>query len=233
MLDYTLHSNALTDSPDDMSAQTHPGNTYDRDAFINLMLQRGTLVTKTDILAVFNNMEETAAYITENGGTINLPLFSTRFSISGVFNGAADMFDGGRHKLKINVRKGSLLRDAAKRVKLAKSNTMIRQPQIFEVKDCVSGNVDSMVTAKGVLELAGSDLKIVGDNASVGLYFVSSDGTETKASTIITNKPSRVIAIVPALKTGMYKVKVVTQFSNSKIMKTVKEVVYNKPLKAS
>ena len=233
MLDYSLHDNLLTERPDDMSAQPHPSTNYDREAFINLMLQRGTLVTKTDIVAVFNNMEETAAYIIENGSTINLPLFSTSFSISGVFEGATDSFDSARHKLNVTVRKGIVLRDAEQRVKVSKVNASSPQPYIIEVRDSVSGNVDSILTSGGVVELAGVHIKLLGANPEVGLYFIAEDNTETKAVTIITNKPSQLIAIIPVLAAGVYRIKVVTQCSGGKEWKEPKEVRYSKKLTVS
>ncbi|MDR2115450.1 MAG: hypothetical protein LBP87_03615 [Planctomycetaceae bacterium] len=63
MLDYSLHENPLTERKDDFAAQTHSKFPYTKEQFIDLMLQHGTLVTKTDILVVLNNMEETADYI--------------------------------------------------------------------------------------------------------------------------------------------------------------------------
>jgi hypothetical protein len=230
MLDYSLHDNLLTERTDDMSAQTHPKTSYDREAFINLMLQRGTLVTKTDIVAVFNNMEETAAYIIENGDTINLPLLNTGFSISGVFDGATDMFDPARHRLNVNVIKGSVLREAEKRVKLSKISAPSPQPQILEVKDSVSGKVDSTLTARGAVEIAGINIKLSGDKPETGLYFVAKNGTETKAVTIVSNKPSQVIALIPALAKGVYTIKIVTQYSGSNLLKEAKTTVFTKPL---
>ncbi len=230
MLGYSLHNNPLTERTDDMSAQTHPGQSYDREAFINLMLQRGTLVTKTDIVAVFNNMEETAAYLIENGDTINLPLLNTGFSITGVFEGATDSFDAARHKLNVNVRKGTVLREAEKRVKLSKITAPSPQPQIIEVKDSISGVVDTALTAGGAVELAGINIKLSGDKPEVGLYFVAENGTETKAATVITNKPSQLIALIPALAAGVYNIKIVTQYSSSNLLKEAKTTIYAKPL---
>ena len=92
MLEYSLHENPLTDRKDDYAAQTHSKTVYTREQFIDLMLQRGTLVTKTDIVAVLNNIEETVTYVIKNGGTLNLPLMNIGFSISGVFESALDTF---------------------------------------------------------------------------------------------------------------------------------------------
>ena len=96
MLKYALQENLLTERPDDYAAQTIVEGSYDKEAIINLMLQRGTLATRTDMLAVLNLFEEVITGLIQNGGTINLPLFNTSFSISGVFDGPMDIFDGGQ-----------------------------------------------------------------------------------------------------------------------------------------
>ncbi|MDR1680020.1 MAG: DUF4469 domain-containing protein [Prevotellaceae bacterium] len=233
MLNYSLHDNALTKRANDMWAQTHPKLHYDRKAFINLMLERGTLISKTDIIAVLNHMEETAAYIVENGGTLKLPLFNTNFSISGVFEGANDAFDPTRHKLCVNVVKGTVLRKAEQRVKLSKANISWCQPQIHQIKDSISGSVDTILTAGGAVEILGIKIKLLGDKPETGLYFVAEDGTTSKAEVIIRNKPSQIIALIPALKAGRYRIKVVTQFTGGR-KTTEPKVTYNtKPLLVS
>jgi hypothetical protein len=230
MLDYSLHDNLLTERPGDMSAKAHPSGSYDREAFINVMLERGTLVTKTDIVAVLTNMEEAAASIVKNGGTINMPLFNTSFSITGVFDGPTDSFDAARHKLKVNVRKGSVFREAEQQVKMSKANTVSPQPQIMEVKDVTSGKIDSVLTSGGIIEIAGINIKLSGKKSDVGLCFVAEDGTENKAAVVAANKPSRVIAQIPVLAKGVYKVKIVTQFCgrNGKDWKEAKVATYNR-----
>ncbi|MDR1983820.1 MAG: DUF4469 domain-containing protein, partial [Prevotellaceae bacterium] len=185
MLEYSLHENLLTERKDDFAAQTHSKTSYNKEQFIDLMLQRGTLMTKTDALAVLNNIEETVAYIVANGGTVNLPLFNTGFSISGVFESATDSFDPNRHHLHVNISKGTLLRSVEKEVKLTKVNAPSPQPQILEVKDSVTGKVDEVLTAGGAVEIDGIHIKIAGENAACGLYFVAESGVEIKAVTII------------------------------------------------
>ena len=230
MLNYFLQDNPLTPRTDDMAARTVPGKTYDRASFIDLMLQRGTLVTKTDIVAVFNNMEETAAYIVESGDTFSLPLCNVSFSIAGVFEGATDVFDPERHRLNVNVNKGTVLRNAEKRVKLAKTTISSSQHQIIEARDSVTGSVDTTLTSGGAVEIAGINIKLSGDKPEVGLYFVAGNGTETKAVTIIINKPSQLIALIPALPAGDYHLKIVTQFSGGTDVKEPREVIYPKLL---
>jgi hypothetical protein len=230
MLEYSLHENPLTDRKDDYAAQAHVKKIYNREEFIDLMLQRGTLVTRTDIVAVLNNLEETAVYVTENGEGLNLPLINTGFSVPGVFKSILDLFDPNRHKLHVNVSKGVLLREAEKRVKLVKINAPSPQPQVLEVKDSVSEKIDEVLTSGGAVEIDGINIKLAGKKETVGLWFVSeSDGSETPATTIVINRPAQVIALIPALTIGeTYRIKIVTQYSGSVELKQPKVTVYDK-----
>ncbi len=227
-LNYSLVENLLTERPDDYSAQTHSLGSVGREALISRILSKGTLLTRTDVLAVLNGLEEAVVDTLLEGYTITAPLFNTSFSISGVFEGATDSFDPNRHRLNINLTKGTLLRDVEKRIKLEKIHSTAAQPQIQEVKDSVSGTVNEKLTTGGVVELRGYSLKIKGDNPACGLWFVAENGEETKATVFINNKPSNVIAMIPALAAGSYRVKIVTQYNGSgKGLKTPKHGVYS------
>ena len=231
MLKYSLVENYLTERPDDYSAQTHSVVTVDKEGLIARMLRRGTSLTRTDILAVMNGMEETVVEIHNEGGTVTHPLFNTSFSISGVFEGAMDSFDGNRHKLNINVTKGVLLREVEKRVRFEKTNSPAPLPQIQEVKDSVSGTINDRLTSGGVAEVRGYNLKIEGDDPTCGLWFIAEGGQETQAVTVVENKPSRILAMIPSLASGKYQIKVVTQFNGSgKWLKSPKQFVYPKRL---
>jgi hypothetical protein len=75
MLKYSLTENLLTERPANYSAQAHSGASLDKEA----------VITRTDILAVLNSLEETIVDALLDGTTVNLPLFNTSFSISEVF----------------------------------------------------------------------------------------------------------------------------------------------------
>jgi len=231
MLKYSLNENLLTERPDDYSAQTYASGSFDMEAIINRMLSRGTLVTRTDVVAVMNNFQEAIVDIINEGGMVNTPLFNTSFSISGVFESPLDSFDGNRHKLNVNVTKGTLLRSAEKSIKFEKTNTPAPTPQIQEVRDSVSGTVNEYLTPKGVVEIYGYNLKIAGDDPSCGLWFISTDGTEIPAEVIIENKPSKIIAMIPYFEFEEIQLKIVTQYSGSNLLKTKKVYTYPKILK--
>jgi hypothetical protein len=103
-------------------------------------------------------------------------------------------------------------------------------PQIKEVKDVVSATVNEKLTAKGIVEVMGYDIKIEGTDAACGLWFVKEDGQEIKATVIAENKPSKIIAMVPDLTAGKWHVKIVTQYSGGKVLKTPKIYTFPKLL---
>ena len=231
MLKYSLVENLLTDRQDDYSAQAHSMTTLDKENLITRMLNRGTLLTRTDIVAVLNGFEETVVEVLLEGSSVTLPLFNTSFSISGVFESPLDNFDGNRHKLNINLTKGALLRKTEKDVKFEKTSTAAPLPHIQEVKDSVSSVVNEKLTKGGVVELRGYNLRIEGGDPTCGLWFVAENGTETKATVLVENKPSRIIAMIPTLPAGNYQVKVVTQYANGvKMLNTPKHFIYPKQL---
>ncbi|MPN44555.1 hypothetical protein SDC9_192120 [bioreactor metagenome] len=169
--------------------------------------------------------------IIREGGTINLPLFNTSLSISGVFESPEDVFDGGCHRLNVNLTKGTLLRDAEANVKFEKSSSSTPAPSIIEVKDVTSGKSNDILTPGGVVQLWGNHLRIAGEHADVGLWFVPETGAAVKASVLVTNKPASVIAMIPALAKGNYSIKVVTQYSGGgEMLKTPRVSICNKIL---
>ena len=233
-LPYGLAENHLTERPDDWIAIPYPKTTLDKEAMIDRILKRGTMLTRTDVIAVFNAIEEVIVEASAEGNTFNLPLFNTSFSISGVFDGPLDSFDPNRHRLNLNLTKGTLLRDAEKTVKLEKTTATAPLPQIQEVKDSVSGTVNERLTAAGVVEVRGYNLKIDGDDPTCGLWLVDENGQQTKAAVIIENKPSRIIAMIPQLNAGSYQVKVITQYSGGgTFIKNPRSFVYPKNLTVS
>lgn len=230
MLKYSLIENLLSKNPNDFKAQTQPADNCDKEAIITEMLRHGTLLTRTDIVAALNCLEETILDIIVSGKTVKTPLFRTSFSITGVFEGPLDNFDDKRHKLKVNLTKGPQLRDRIARVSLEKNETVIPQPQILEMKDCLTGKINERLTPGGALELWGHNIKISGQSTDCGLWFVPALGEAIKAQIIISNKPSTLIAMIPALPTGNYMLKVVTQFTVGHIVKSSRTCLFDKSL---
>ncbi len=92
-INYSLIPNHLTDDPSDYMAVVQDQQTRTMDDIIDEMADRGSTVTKADILSVMEDYQAVLAKFLSNGDRINTPLFKTSASISGVFEDQTNNFD--------------------------------------------------------------------------------------------------------------------------------------------
>ncbi|MGI5063064.1 DUF4469 domain-containing protein [Treponema denticola] len=232
MLKYSLRENLLTPAPDDYMAQAQDVRSYTLDEIIDLMMDKGTTITRADVAATLQVYGEVCASLIKDGSALNTPLFNTALTIAGVFNGANDSFDKKRHTVNLNITAGTLLRDAVTKVKCEKTEGASTDPYITEVTDIVTGTVNTTLTKGGVVQLVGSRLKFDAKDTAQGIFFVPETGNPVRAAVIAENKPARLMAIIPAdLAAGTYYIEVRTKIiGSSQKSKTLKTGKFDKPL---
>ena len=232
MLKYSLRENLLTPDPDDCMAQVQDVRSYSQDEIIDLMMRRGTTLTKADVAAVLQVYTEVVGELTADGSAVNTPLFNTGFSVGGVFTGMTDSFDKARHTVSVNVNAGSALREAVKSVKTEKVEGSNTDPYITEATDVVSGAVNSTLTAGGILRLTGSRLKFDAADEAQGVFLVPESGETVRCAVVAENKPARVMVMVPQdIAAGTYYAEVRTKLDSSRQPgKRLKAGRYGKPL---
>ena len=232
MLKYCLRENLLTPAPDDYMAQAADVRSYTLDEIIDLMMEKGSTLTRADVAATLQVYGEVVSAIIKDGSAVNTPLMNTSMSISGVFDGANDSFDKKRHTVNLNITAGTLLRDAVTKVKCEKTEGVSTDPYITEVTDIVTGTVNTSLTKGGVVQLVGSRLKFDAKDTAQGIFFVPETGEAVRAAVIAENKPARLMAIIPAdLAAGTYYIEVRSKHSGGgKPLKAVKAGRFAKPL---
>ena len=232
MLKYSLRENLLTPAPDDYMAQAADVRSYTLDEIIDLMMEKGTTLTRADVAATLQVYGEVVSAIIKDGSAVNTPLMNTSMSISGVFDGANDSFDKKRHTVNLNITAGTLLRDAVTKVKCEKTEGASTDPYITEVTDIVTGTANTTLTKGGVVQLVGARLKFDAKDAAQGIFFVPETGAPVRAAVIAENKPARLMAIIPAdLAAGTYYIEVRTKIlEGNKSGKTLKTGRFNKAL---
>lgn len=232
MLKYSLRENLLTPAPDDYLAQAQDVRSYTLDEIIDLMMDKGTTLTRADVAATLQVYGEVCSSLIKDGAALNTPLMNTSMSISGVFDGANDSFDKKRHTVNLNITAGILLRDVLPKIKCEKTEGTSTDPYITEVTDIVTGTVNTTLTKGGVVQLVGSRLKFDAKDAAQGIFFVPETGEAVRAAVIAENKPARLMAIIPAdLAAGTYYIEVRSKHSGGgKPLKAVKAGRFAKPL---
>lgn len=226
MAQYSLRDNPLTEAPDDKIAHLEGVKSFSKDEIIERILNRGNTMTRTDLLAAINAYAEEIIFITAEGNTVNTPLINTSLTISGVFINNDDTFDPRRHTLKVNVTAGTALKEAAGKIRLTKVQGTSSTPWITTVHDTLlpANDTTNVVKMGSVIELTGARLKFDMADSEQGVFFIK-NGIETRLMQIIENKPSHILAILPATVTeGAYTVELRTRVStNGTATKAVKK----------
>lgn len=233
VITYALRENLLTADPDDCMAQVVDARTYTQEDIVKEMVKRGTSLTESDIAAYQKLETEVYKDIIANGGSLNTPLISTSFSITGVFANQADSFDKARHAIRLNVNAGSALKEAAAQARTQKVETPSTDPYITTVTDKVTGD-SGTVKAGSVMEITGSRLKFDASDAEQGVFALMAGGA-VKCEPVIENKPARLLVMLPAsVEAGDFTVEVRTKIigATGKALKTMKRGSFGKTLAA-
>ncbi|MDR2425306.1 MAG: DUF4469 domain-containing protein, partial [Prevotellaceae bacterium] len=142
-----------------------------------------------------------------------------------------DTFDPKRHRCRANLTAGTQLNAAVKKIKTEKIVVPEALPYILEVKDIVGGLVNDTLTPGGVIQLRGCKLKLVPTLPDDGTYLTEENGTVTKLTVLVENKPARLMAMIPAdLPQGIYTLEVKASATTGKPSKTPKTGIFNKQL---
>ncbi len=232
MIPIYLRENLLTADPDDCMAQVVPekSQVWTQERIDAEIVKLGG-VTEAALAAVRKNEAKVCADIIADGGVINSDLFSTSFSVSGVFTNMNDTFDPKRHAVNLNATAGTLLREAAKKAKVYKKEGSSTDPYITQVSDSISGDTQA-VKVGSVMELLGSRLKFDKKDTEQGVFVKASDGKEYRCVPVGDPKPAKVMVMLGSdVPEGEFTVEVRTKLTSNKgIGKTLKIGSFDKVL---
>jgi hypothetical protein len=150
-----------------------------------------------------------------------------------VFHSAEDAVDNVHQKVRINLHAGTAIRDAAGAVKTKKLPGVVSGVIISSVTDVKTGSQNNLLTPGRNIKVSGSKLKIAGDDPSVGLFFAPEAGgapVPVDASDLVINRPAELIAVIPNLAPGVYRLRIVTQYSGGTQLKHPHTATFDKPL---
>ena len=145
-------------------------------------------------------------------------------TVRGSFLGENAQFDATKHSLGVSYTPGQLLRDQLKAVKVICNGLAQTGPVINSITDSVTKSISQVITSGGPAVISGSNIKILGDDPSVGIYLTKDEegAVPLKVSVIVHNAPSQLTIMLPAIEAGkLYALSITTQYSGSnKALKT-------------
>jgi hypothetical protein len=230
-----LYDNLLTEDPNDFAARVVADKPLTSKDVCNYATQRGgaDISAKAMEHAVDLYLGE-MVYLLCNGFTVNTGVFNVRPAIKGVFNKATEQFNPEKHKISFDFNQGLRLRRELANVSVEIAGVSKVTFFIDEVVDIESESVGDLLTPKHNLRISGSKIRIAGENAENGVYFINQETNERVKvqSKIPVNKPSELMVVIPALAAGSYKLEIVTQYgsNNKNLLKEPRTAVFERIL---
>ncbi|MDR1172269.1 MAG: DUF4469 domain-containing protein [Bacteroidales bacterium] len=229
-----LYKNLLTPDPDDYVIRPVSARTLNVKEICESASSRGG----ADIPAPA--MEHAASlFLTEmgyllcDGFSVNTGWFTAGPQVKGVANSPKEQYDREKHTLLFEFHQGALLRKELGNVTVEILGVADTDAVITQVVDVKSGSMNSLLTPNRNLRIAGQKIKIAGDHAANGVYFVNQATGErirVDDSDVVTNNPSELLVVIPPLATGSYLLETTTQYAVSFLLKEPRTAVFDKTL---
>ena len=216
ILNTDLYDNLLTERKGDYTAKPRiTGTLYNTDIAARIVAAR-TEYQHGTILNILDMADSHKVQAIAEGKSVVDGVGQYLVNVQGAFEGEKAQFEPGKHALGITYTMGKLLRETLKLVKVAAVG-----PVINTVTDSTSKAINGQLSSGGALVLGGVNLKIQGDDPSIGVYLTptTEGAAPMKAPVVIANSPSQVIVQMPTLADGQYTVSLTTQYSGSRNVK--------------
>jgi hypothetical protein len=229
-----LYDNALTENPNDYVARVNAERSLSVKDICESAAERGGAdIAAATMEHAVNLWLKEMGYQLCDGYSVNTGWFTASTHIKGVFDSPNETFNAEKHTVLFEFQQGMLLRKELENITVDILGVAETGAAIAQVQDVKTGSVNDLLTPNRNLKISGHKIKIAGDNADNGIYFVN-QGTQQRAkvdaSDVVINNPSELIVVIPALAAGTYKLEVITQFTNSVFLKEPRTAVFDKTL---
>lgn len=229
-----LFLNWLTEDPNDYAARVVTERSLNVSDICNAAVGRGGAPTTAEAMEHNVNLFlKEMAYQLCDGYAVNTGYFTAGTLIKGVFNSPTETFDPAKHSIIFQFNQGEILRRELANVEVEITGVGDSSITVAQVVDVKTGSVNDLLTPNRNLKIKGYKLKLAGDNAAVGVFFVNQttgERTKVAADEIVTNNPSELVIITPALATGTYTLEVVSQYGGNVLLKEPRTASFDKTL---
>ncbi len=198
MIKYALFLNKLTTDPLNCAARVVDVPAFYLKDIVKIATQEGKTMTEEEMYAAYSSMEKAMTDIISKGGSVQLSMLNTSFTISGVFENDEEVFTEGKHQLNLKIQPGEGLVKAARRNRLKRVKSKEYAPEPTKLEDVASGTVNELITPGNMACLKGADLKFNPEQADEGVYVITEQGKGTKVEHMARNMPGELVFLVPA-----------------------------------
>jgi hypothetical protein len=230
-----LYDNVLTkDNPNDFTARTASERSLNvQQICLSAANRGGADISASAIEHATELFLKEMAYQLCDGYSINTGYFMANTTIRGVFDSPSETFNKDKHSIIFQFNQGEKLRAEIPNIEVEILGVAESSAVILQVTDVKSGSVNDLLTSGRNLKIAGSKIKVEGNDPFVGIFFINTATnvrTMVEENDIVMNNPSELIVVIPTLSSGSYHLEIVTQFTGSYLLKEPRTAVFEREL---
>ncbi len=230
-----LRLNLLTNDVDNdyIAEVSTSNNTRRNEDIVQRIVDLGSEIKYDTLLSVLNQRDRIVREMLQQGSSVLTGTCQYTPRVMGTWLGSSAKFDPEIHKITLDIVPSGEMRDALTQVGVEVLGVKDSGAFIGLVTDTATGATDGRITLGDDIRIEGDKLKIAPEGESgVGIFFVNETGAAIPVTRRLTqNDPKTIIARVPALPAGKYKLRIVTKFSTSSTtLKEVRQIEYEKQL---
>ncbi|MBN2739111.1 MAG: hypothetical protein JXR70_19180 [Spirochaetales bacterium] len=202
-VEYSLIKTNLPNSKEPYGALIKKAEAVDKNKLVEIMADKGSTLTRTDIEGVLNLFYETVIQQLRQGRVVSTPLFRAELSLKGSFKTHKERFNPNKHKAHVVIRPAKgLNRIATGMLHFRRSKD---EHSVFNIaKLLVLSPEKDAIYPGSVIQLKGKSLKTYNTKAeyAVELY---QDNVLVAEAPMITHSAGQVTATIPYdLMPGLY-----------------------------
>jgi hypothetical protein len=229
-----LYKNLLTPDPNDFVIRPVAEKTLSVKEICKAAEERGNSDISAEAMEhAVDLFHEETEYQLCDGYSVNTGLYTAGPNVRGGAKHPNEQYDRKKHTLRFLFQQGARLRKALENVEVEILGVADTDAIVDYVTDVKTGSMNDLLTPNRNLKIAGYKVKLAGDNAANGVYFVNqatAERTKVDNTDIVVNNPSEVIVVIPELATGEYRLEIMTQFNASTLLKEPRTATFDKTL---
>lgn len=214
-----LYDYALSQRSDARKGRVVRSRTLTIDQLVDAVVARRSDLNAATLKMAYQLLHDVALDELANGASVQFGLATHRLGVKGVFCGDGDAWDDDHHHLVLESPPTSSVRKAIDRTRVKMRGRASTATVINTITDLATGSVNQRLTPGGGLRIAGTRVKIVGDDPQAGVTLVHVDSGHQLmigASQLMKNHPRELLLVLPrAMTPGSYRMTLVSAFSGT------------------
>lgn len=184
------------------------------------MIREGSEIKRDTLVSIINERDRIICENLMKGYSIQTGVCQYTPRVTGMWKKDELEYDPNLHKVILDITPSEPVREALANINIQVLGVKNNGSAISLVTDTAIGRADGFITAGDDIQIEGDRLKVVGDESVVGVFFISEDGCRITQVTrrLTLNDPDRIIARVPSLPAGNYRLRIVTQYMQGYVL---------------